>query len=100
MPNKTGLPTETEIQGSIKTFLQWQGWFVFKIHQSALSYKGIADLYAIKAGRGVWIEVKTPRGKLSEHQVAFRDEIVRHGGEYVVATGIEDMEKWIKSRII
>ena len=83
---------ESDIQRDIKTYLQYKGWFVVKIHQSMGSYKGIADLSCTKDGRHVWVEVKTPRGRMSGHQERFRDDVVRHGGEYVVARGIEDVE--------
>ncbi|WP_378955406.1 VRR-NUC domain-containing protein [Pelosinus sp. sgz500959] len=83
---------ESEIQKSIKLHLEWHGWFVVKIHQSLGSYKGIADLYAIKDGRQVWIEVKTPKGVLSEHQERFRDDVERHGGVYLVARSVDDVK--------
>lgn len=84
-------PTESEIQRAIKQYLSMCGWFVVKIHQSMGSYKGIADLYAIKNGAAVWIEVKTPTGKQSEYQKAFETDIIRNGGRYLVASGIEDV---------
>lgn len=84
-------PTEAEIQRQIKEYLQWQGWFVVKIHQSLGSYRGIADLYALKNGRSVWIEVKTPKGRQSQHQEKFQRDIEDHGGEYMVARCVEDV---------
>ena len=86
---------EADIQRQIKDYLQWQGWYCFKIHQSALSYKGIADLYAIKAGRSLWIEVKTPhsRSKQSPEQIKFGCAILAHGGEYIVAKSVDDVER-------
>ncbi|WP_051688322.1 hypothetical protein [Desulfofalx alkaliphila] len=84
-------PTEAHIQRQIRDYLQWHGWFVVKIHQSLGSYKGIADLYAIKNGRSVWIEVKTPRGRQSQHQEKFQRDIEDHGGEYMVARCVEDV---------
>lgn len=84
-------PKESEIQRAIMQYLRMCGWFVVKIHQSMGSYKGIADLYALKYGSAVWIEVKTPTGKQSEHQKAFETDIVSHGGRYVVASRIEDV---------
>ncbi len=84
---------ESEIQRQIKEALQWRGWFVVKIHQSLGSYKGISDLYALKDGQHVWIEVKTPRGRLSDHQKRFRDNIERQGGQFIVARCIEDVMK-------
>lgn len=91
--------TESDIQRQIKEFLQWHGWFVVKIHQSLGSYKGIADLYALKDGQHVWIEVKTPKGQLSEYQVKFMGDVVKHGGRYIVAKGIEDVEYLCKKDI-
>lgn len=89
-------PKESEIQAQIKEYLQWKGWFVFKIHQSLGSYKGIADLYAIKGGRGIWIEVKTPDGSQSQDQVYFQQDIEAHGGEYLVARSIEDVDRFLE----
>lgn len=86
---------ESDIQRVIKAWLQWQGWFVFKIHQSAISYKGIADLCAVKRGRTVWIEVKALRGKQSPDQVKFQADVEEHGGEYVLARGIDDVAEYL-----
>lgn len=82
---------EKDIQAAIKQYLQLRGWYVVKIHQSLGSHKGIADLYAIKGGLSVWIEVKTPAGILSDHQRTFRDEIESHGGVYYVARSVDDV---------
>lgn len=83
---------ERDIQLAIKTWLQYSGWYVVKIHQSLGSHRGIADLYCIKGGRNVWIEVKTLAGRLSVHQEKYRAEIEAHGGEYIIARGIEDVQ--------
>mgnify|MGYP000990040508 CR=1 FL=1 len=91
-PERQSPPKESDIQRGIKEYLQWQGWYVVKIHQSLGSHKGIADLYAIREGRSVWIEVKTERGRLSKDQERYRAEIEAHGGEYIVARGIKDVE--------
>ena len=82
---------ESDIQRLIKDYLQWRGWFVVKIHQSLGSYKGIADLYALKDGRHVWIEVKTPAGSQSEDQEKFQRDVEDHGGTYLVARSVEDV---------
>lgn len=82
---------ERDTQKQIKTFLQYQGWFVVKIHQSMGSHKGIADLYALRGGVGVWIEVKTPTGRQSQDQQKFQQEVEAHGGTYILARGIDDL---------
>lgn len=82
---------ESGIQMQIKHYLQHNGWFVVKIHQSLGSYKGIADLYALKDGKHVWIEVKTVRGRQSEPQWYFQRDIEVYGGKYIIARSIEDV---------
>lgn len=91
-PERQAPLKESQIQQAIKMWLQYQGWYVVKIHQSLGSHRGIADLYCIKGGRSVWVEVKTARGRLSEHQEKYRAEIEAHGGEYITARGIEDVQ--------
>ena len=88
---------ESEIQAQIRDYLRWKGWFCVKIHQSLGSYRGIADLYALKDGRSVWIEVKTPAGRLSKYQEKFRDDILSHGGIYIVARSVDDVEQALRS---
>lgn len=82
---------ESEIQAAIRDFLRYQGFFVYKNHQTLGSYPGVADLTAIKDGRVYWIEVKRPNGRLSEAQKRFASAIKNHGGNFFVATSIEDV---------
>jgi Holliday junction resolvase len=84
---------ESDVQRTIKEWLQWHGYYVIKIHQSLGSVKGIADLYAIKNGVHYWIEVKMPKGKLSDSQYYFKSEIEAHGGHFRLARGIEDLKE-------
>lgn len=87
---------ESVIQTHIKRYLQYKGWFVFKNHQSLGSYKGVSDLTAIKNGVVLWIEVKTEKGKLSEDQNRFRDDMIHAGGNYFVARSIDDVVDILK----
>ena len=91
MPSKSGLPTESEIQTAIRQLLQARGWFVIRLQQGLGCHRGLSDLVAIKQGRVVWIEVKTPRGRLSEYQLAFARSVDGHGGEYVVMRDPKDV---------
>jgi len=83
---------ESEIQAQIRDYLRLCGWFVVKIHQSLGSYWGIADLYALRGGQHVWIEVKTDRGVQSEYQKKFQRDIEKHGGTYILARSVADVE--------
>lgn len=90
MPNKRGEPTEKEIQNDIRRYLQLRGWYVIRIQQGMGAHKGLSDLIAVKDGRVVFAEIKTPRGRLSEYQREFEQALAAHGGEYAVLRSVED----------
>ncbi|MDF2563898.1 MAG: hypothetical protein K0Q53_293 [Massilibacillus sp.] len=39
----------------------------------------------------MYIEVKAPKGQLSEYQEEFQSDIESHGGMYVVARSVDDV---------
>ena len=59
------------------------------------AYKGIPDIIAIKNNRVLFLEIKRPKGKQSEHQKNFQAEIEGQGGEYYVVKSLEDLIKII-----
>jgi hypothetical protein len=90
---------ESDIQAAIRDYLRWTGWFCFKVHQSLGCYPGVADLYAIKDGRSVWIEVKRPGGRQSDDQAQFQSEVEKHGGIYILARSVEDVKGAIENGV-
>ncbi len=84
--------SEGDILKAIREFLWGHGWKVTRMHQSFGSEKGIPDLYAIRGGQSVWIEVKTPTGRLSKYQERWLQDLEDHGGHYIVARSVEDVE--------
>ena len=89
---------ETTIKGHIKQYLRIKGWLVMHMLQGLGSYAGLSDLVAIKRGRVVWIEVKTPKGILSDRQKKFRKEITEAGGEYIISRSLDDIMAWEKEQ--
>ncbi len=85
--------SETDIKRAVKEYLQWHGWFVFPVIQGLGAYRGISDLIALKAGETLFIEIKTPAGRLSAAQEVFQSDITAHDGVYIVVRGIEDIER-------
>lgn len=83
--------TETDIRRQIQDYLRLTGFFVYYNLQGLGSFPGLSDLVAVKNGRVVHIEVKTPRGRQSERQKQFQQRLEEAGGKYVVARGIEDV---------
>lgn len=85
------LTPETIIKRTIKQYLGYQGWFNFPILQGIGSHRGICDIIAAKNGVTLYIEIKTPKGKLSTHQEIFKDSIERAGCVFVVVRCLEDI---------
>ena len=72
-----------------------KGYFHFHILQGMGAYKGIPDIIAIKQGRVLFLEIKRPGGKQSEHQWQFQIFIEGHGGEYYIVKSLDDLIKII-----
>jgi len=57
---------------------------------------GLPDIVCIIGGQFVGIEVKTKKGKQSADQMMFEKRCKRNGGEYILATCIEDIDPLLK----
>jgi len=90
----SGQQPETGILRAVRDYLRVQGWLVIRQQQGMGSHKGIADLYCLKDGRSVWLEIKTPTGKQSRYQQTFQADVEAYGGEYVVARSVDDVMSW------
>ena len=82
---------ETAILRAVAGYLRVRGYFVVRIQQGLGCHKGIADLVVMKDGRTIWVEVKTPKGRLSAWQDGFRQAVVNSGCEYIVARSLDDV---------
>ncbi|MFW5887701.1 MAG: VRR-NUC domain-containing protein [Bacteriovoracia bacterium] len=85
--------TENDVKRVVKDYLSVKGWYHFYILQGMGAFKGIPDIIAIKNGRVLFLEIKKPTGKQSEHQKEFQKNIEHQGGEYVLVRKLEDLEK-------
>lgn len=84
---------ESQIKGQIKKYLDLKQVFWWYNLAGMGAYKGIPDIFAIKDGVIYGIEVKTPKGVLSPHQVEFQALLTKHGGLYLTARSVEDVIK-------
>ncbi len=82
---------ESDIRKQIQDYLRWKGWFVYYNLQGLGSYPGLSDLVAMKDGRTIHLEIKTPRGKQKANQVTFQENVESAGGTYKVARCLEDV---------
>jgi len=78
--------TEQRIQKKITDQLTNDGWFVIKLMKTSIN--GIPDLMALKNGTTKFIEVKKPRGIISEIQKYRIKQLRKQGFEAVVMDGI------------
>lgn len=86
--------TETDIRRQVRDYLRVKGWFVFHILQGGVGvYRGITDLIAAKDGRVLFIELKTARGRQSQHQKKFQTDLEAAGGEYVLCRGVDELRE-------
>lgn len=56
---------------------------------------GGSDLVCVVCGCAVFIEVKTPIGKLRPDQVRFRNLVQAKGAEFVVLRSADDARAWL-----
>ncbi len=84
---------ETEITSAIRSVLEAWGIWVWKQWQGPMSCpRGVSDLIGIApGGKFLAIEVKTEKGRLTEHQERFLEAVRRSGGIALVARSVEDV---------
>lgn len=92
------LQPETGIKKASKEALWAFGWWCFPILQGLGAYPGISDIIAIRKGRVVFIEVKTPEGNQSPEQREFQRLIELHGGEYIIIRSSDEIIAWCEAQ--
>lgn len=83
---------ESAIQSSIKKKLEADGWIVVKLIKTSMN--GIPDLLALKGGCSRFIEVKQPKGVLSEIQKYRINQLKEMGFDVRVWIGYEQDYVW------
>tara|TARA_R110001592_G_scaffold232838_2_gene490354 strand:- start:3753 stop:4007 length:255 start_codon:yes stop_codon:yes gene_type:complete len=81
--------TEQQIQKKITDQLTNDGWLVIKLMKTSIN--GIPDLMALRNGTTKFIEVKKPRGVISEIQKYRIKQLRKQGFEAVVMDGIDSI---------
>ena len=88
--------TELQIQTSIREYLEAFGWMVILNTQPRQqgARKGRADLTCIgPRGKFMEVEVKGPKGVLSEDQKEYAANLHLRGHIYIVARSVDDVVK-------
>lgn len=98
---------ETDVQAAICDYLALKGYLFCctnnqpiydtgrKTFRALPKYtrKGWPDICLIKNGKFYGIEVKSEVGRLSQEQEELGRDIILHGGMYVVARSIDDVQR-------
>lgn len=86
---------EKAVQQAVTRFLAALGYVVSDMSQPRASMQtaGLPDLYAMhpRLGHALWVEVKTPKGRVSPAQTAWHDAARRAGQTVVVARSASDL---------
>lgn len=101
-------PTEKEIENAILDYLAflpgcyWKNNTVGvydpikKVHRKPGKHhrNGVSDILGVDgSGRFIAIEVKTVKGRVSENQKLFLEDINKHGGLGFVARSVDDVRR-------
>ena len=94
---------ETSIQNAIRIALSKHGIKTFRMNIGkfrtqdgrwiSIGIKGMSDLLALKNGKAIWIETKTPVGKASKEQIQFIKVMKQDGCKAGFARSVEDALK-------
>ena len=95
MKRKTYEPTETDIKRQVKDYLKLKGVFHYHNLQGLGCYPGLPDMCLHLKDRVVYLEIKTPKGKLSMAQQLFKWQCEVDGIQYWVVRSVEDLEEKI-----
>lgn len=65
---------------------------VYRKAHSHFNRNGVSDILGIWNGKFLAIEVKSMRGRLSEYQKSFIEDVTKNGGIAIVARSVEDVK--------
>lgn len=71
--------------------LESRGAYFFKTHGTAFGRRGVPDIAGTYKGRSVYVETKTPTGRLTTSQKLEAKRIRLAGGVWILARAREDV---------
>lgn len=105
--SKVTATREHIIQNAIADWLGYKGWFVWRNNSGVIrtisgSYvhmgmAGLPDLFALKNGTLLGVEVKRPGKKPTDIQEQMLAALRLNGALAIVATSTEDVDAYLKS---
>jgi Holliday junction resolvase len=105
---------ENEIQKQLLEVLRASGWLAIRMNSGAVKVgsrfirnyiihnngksSGFPDIFAIKNGEILLIEVKRAGGKVSPAQIEFHELVKKHGSKVHVIDNVDNLEKIINGK--
>ena len=83
---------ETDIKGQVKDYLGYKHIFNYPNTAGLGCYPGLPDRVIHYRGEVIYLEIKKPKGKQSEHQINFENQCHEDGIKYFVIRSIEDLQ--------
>lgn len=90
--------TETDLKHQLKDYLALKGIFSWPVTQGIASYKGAPDRVMHLNGKVVYLEIKLPKGKMSENQLDFQAQCEDDNISYVVIRSLEDLQVLVEPK--
>lgn len=88
-------PLEADLQSDILDFAHVRAWWAIKVTSPSLN--GVPDLYFLRKGRHVWIEVKrSPDMEADPQQQKRHREMRAQGSEVYVAGSMEEARRILR----
>ena len=98
LPDSELVLSETNIKHQVRDYLDIKGVFNFPLLQGIGAYKGLPDRVMHFKDNVVYLEIKKPKGKLSEYQEAFRLMCWRDCIEYLVIRSLDDIMNYVEGK--
>lgn len=88
--------TETDLKNIVKDYLIIKGIFSYPLMQGLGCKPGLPDRVMHYKGRVHYLEIKTPKGKLSPNQLEFQEQCRQGRIKYHVIRSLEDIQEIVE----
>ena len=97
MAEKTPTMTETQFLRSVVSVAEDGGWLVYHTDDSRRSQAGFPDLVMTRAGRTIFAELKSQKGRIKAAQQEWLDALDKTEGLEVFLWRPSDMDEVVKN---
>ena len=97
MAKKTPTMTETQFLKSVVSVAEDGGWLVYHTYDSRRSQAGFPDLVMPRAGRTIFAELKSQKGRIKAAQQEWLDVLDKTEGLEVFLWRPSDMDEVVKN---